>query len=162
MVQTIRFEFLIKMLRIKLFISLYFGEIYLILLIISFCILLNFKMWSHCMVLYTSDFSTLCPWVLSPGGCTIAWAVLSLAGNDPQSHLWEQCVIDLSCSKILLLTEDFGDGWSWFGFQCFWYLNVLTSRCVDLWWYPSHVTGSREGAFNQQERWTNYLWWFLE
>ena len=29
-----------------------------------------------------------------------------------------------------------------------------------LWWYPSCVTSSREGALNQQERWTNYLWWF--
>ena len=37
-------------------------------------------------------------------------------------------------------------------FQCFWYLNVLTSHCIDLRWYPSHVTSSREGAFNQWER----------
>ena len=37
-------------------------------------------------------------------------------------------------------------------FNVFGIFNVLTSRCVDLQWYPSHVTGSREGAFNQWER----------
>ena len=29
-----------------------------------------------------------------------------------------------------------------------------------LWCFPSHGTGPREGPFNQQERWTNYWWWF--
>ena len=29
-----------------------------------------------------------------------------------------------------------------------------------LWCFPSHRTGPWEGAFNQQERWINYWWWF--
>ena len=58
------------------------------------------------------------------------------------------------------LREDFWGEVFVVQFSMFWYLNVLTSHCVDLWWYPSHVISSRKGAFNQQERWTNYLWWF--
>ena len=29
-----------------------------------------------------------------------------------------------------------------------------------LWCFPCHGTGPWEAAFNQLERWTNYLWWF--
>ena len=39
-------------------------------------------------------------------------------------------------------------------------LASLEAMHLFLWWYPSHGTGSREGAFNQQERLTNHLWWF--
>ena len=39
--------------------------------------------------------------------------------------------------------------------------NVLcTSHCVVFIMFPPHGTGPWEGAFNQQERWTNYWWWF--
>ena len=39
--------------------------------------------------------------------------------------------------------------------------NVLcTSHCVVFIMFPSHGTGSWEGAFNQQGKWTNYWWWF--
>ena len=39
--------------------------------------------------------------------------------------------------------------------------NVLcTSHCVVFIMFPPHGTGPWEGAFNQQERWNNYWWWF--
>ena len=64
-----------------------------------------------------------------PTGWYSAALVCNMHCSTTWEGFWERCLLS--------------------GFQCFWYLNVLTSHCVDLQWYPSHVTSSREGAFNQ-------------